>query len=141
MKRWIHASEEVDEEFDWSPYSKGKYCVSSGYGDVKYTDNPKTAISYWYRMQKNNPMDVSISCQTRENAIKLCKAATEDFIYQLDEKYGVGPRSPEEGGYKEKGCPYMPQWIVDEAAKKVADGQKWFHEDEYGDTVHPFGVG
>lgn len=123
MKRVIIASiEEVDE---WNPFVNGTYAVSGDY-TVKYTNNPKTAIKFWYQLQKKDPMGVAISCQTKEQAIALCKAATEDYIYSLAEKYK---------------CPYKPEWIVEEAAEKVADGQKYFHESDYGDTIHPFGVG
>lgn len=137
MKRLVRAST-YDEEAMWTPFSAGSYCVSSEYGGVKYTNSPRIAIRYWYQMQLKDPMDVSISCQTRDDAIKLCKAATDDYIFQLDEKYGKGPH---ESGYRDTGCPYLPQWIVDEAAKQVSDGLSEFHEGEYGDAVHPFTVG
>lgn len=123
MKRLIRASEE--EDWEWKPFAKGTYCVSGDY-QVKYTDNPKVAIRWWYQLQKKDPMNVAISCLTKEQAIELCKAATEDLIYDLSSKYK---------------CTYKPDWIIDEAARKVADGQKYFYENEYGDTIHPFGVG
>lgn len=127
MKRWIHASEEANDDSEWSPYSKGKYCVSGGY-TLKYTDDPQTAISYWFRFQKKYPTDVSISCAKRDEAVALCKAATPELLTELHEKYG---------------CPYKLDWLISEAQKKVADGQKYFYEGKYGygDTIHPFGVG
>ena len=123
MKRVIVAS--TEEDWEWSPFDGRTYCVSGDY-KIKRTDDPKTAIKFWYQLQKKDPMNVAISCRTKEQAIDLCKAATEDYIYSLAEKYK---------------CPYKPEWIVDEAARKVADGQKYFHEGEYGDIIHPFGVG
>jgi len=123
MKRFIVAS--TEDDWEWNPFSNGTYCVSGDY-TVKYTNDPKTAIKMWYQLQKKDPMGVAISCLTKEQAIALCKAATEDYIYSLAEKYK---------------CPYKPEWLVDEAVRKVADGQEYFHESDYGDTIHPFGVG
>lgn len=136
----INASTEVDEAWDsaFDPFNGKTYRVHGGYHDTRYTDSPKLAIRYWYQMQAKHPEDVAIMCKTREQAVELCTAATEDYIYALDEKYGKGPHPD---GYREKGCPYMPQYLVDEAAKEVANGQKYFYENDFGDSVHPFGVG
>ena len=126
MKRWIHASEEIDEEFDeWDPFHGKTYLIIGGY-DSKTENDPAKAITQWYRYQVTNPTDCSISCKKLDDAIALCKAATPDLINALSEKYK---------------CPYKAQYMINEAAKKVADGCKYFHEGEYGDSVHPFGVG
>lgn len=119
---------EEDDEWEFKPFSKGTYCVSTGYGDVRYTNNPKTAISYWFRFQRKNPTDVDITCQKKDQAVALCKAATPELLTELYDKYG---------------CPYKLDWLISEAQKKVDDGQKYFYEGEYGygDTIHPFGVG
>lgn len=126
MKRWIHASNEIDETYDeWDPFHGKTYFICGGY-NTKTENDPVKAITQWYKYQVSDPMDCSISCKRKEDAIKLCEAATPELINSLSARYK---------------CPYKAQYIIDEAAKKVADGCKWFHESDYGDTVHPFGVG
>jgi len=123
------ASDEGDDDL-WKPFSQGTYCVSSD-AEIRlfYTDDPKAAIREWFRLEEKDPMNVAISCQTAAQAVKLCKVATPELLTKLAEKY---PR-----------CPYKLDWLIYEAQKKVADGQKYFYEDKYGygDTIHPFGVG
>lgn len=128
MKRWIHANDDIetgDIAEDYI-YRGKKYRVSSGYSNTKWTNNPEQAIKYWYMFQKKDPMDCSIMTRTKEDALALVKAGSASFLTALDEKFG---------------CPYKLDYMIDECAKKVADGCKWFHDSQYGDTVHPFGVG
>ena len=66
-------------------------------------------------------------CQNREDAIAVCKVATADYLTFL---YGQYP-----------GNPYKLEYLIDEAAKEVSNGQRYFHEGEYGDQIHPFCFG
>lgn len=120
----------VNDEDEWTPFRNGTYCVTGGpYSEfVKNTDNPKLAIKYWFQANEKYPSDCAISCQTREQAIALCKVATADFLTECYERYG---------------SPYKLDWLIEESAKKVSDGQKYFYENEYGygDQIHPFSFG
>lgn len=128
MKRWIHNAEDVDDFDEYDPYHGHAYRIAGGLSDSKFEDDPVRAITQWFRLGKKYPMDTAIMAKTKSDAVKLCKAATADLLDSLNAKYG---------------CPYKIDYLIDEAAKKVADGQKYFHEDKYGygDQVHPFGVG
>ncbi len=111
----------------WSPYQEGKYLVTFGEGGAEHSDSPEDAITRWYRAEKLHPLDAAIMCETRAQAVELCEAATPELLTALDAEYG---------------CPYKLSYMVGEVEKKVADGQKYFHEHEgFGDTVHPFGFG
>lgn len=128
MKRWIHNSTEEELDDEWDPYQGKIYFISDTRGNVKKTDDPKNAIEYWAKMQIKDPMSVDIQTKKKVDAIKLVDfvANNPKFIYNLAEKYKI---------------PYKPEYLVSESEKKSADGQKWFHESEYGDAIHPFGVG
>ena len=119
------AYESNNGDDDWSPYAGGTYRISSDRTGGS-TDDPKKAIEMWFQFGEDDPMNTAISCEKKEDAIKLCKAATPELITALGKKYK---------------CPYKIDWLIDEAAKKVADGQKYFLEGYYGDTIHPFSVG
>ena len=127
MKRWIHASYEVDESWDeWDPFRGKTYYIGGG-DESRQESSPVAAITQWYKFNKKYPMDCYISCKKRDDAIALVKAATPGLLTELTEKYG---------------SPYKLEYMIDEAAKKVADGCKWFHESiKIGDVVHPFAVG
>lgn len=119
--------DDEDDEWGWSPFHGGIYRIDGQVGSgSKFTDDPKEAITWWFKMQKKAPMDVSISCQKKDDALALVKAGTVDLITNLASKYKT---------------PYDPEWIIEQCAKKVADKCAYFHEGEYGDSVHPFGVG
>ena len=126
----ITSSEEIaTSEYDeWSPYHNHNYLVSAGpYGDVTMLcDDPKRAITHWFKYQKKYPLDVSISCPTRDLAIKLVEAGKPKLLTELFNRFD---------------CPYKLEYMIDECKKKAADGCKGFYESEYGDQVHPFGVG
>lgn len=138
MKRWIHAVTEEDPEVEeaweeYDPFHGAIYCINgisglTGRGGMKYTNMPKVAIEDWFKMQKAAPMDVAISCRKRSDAVALTQWAVdnEDIVRSFADKYG---------------CPYKIDWIIDECKKKVADGQRYFYENEYGDSIHPFGIG
>lgn len=130
MKRWIHANDEIDEiddDYEWSPYDNGIYMVTAGY-ESKNTDDPVEAITLWYKGQQTNPEDVMIMCKLRSQAVDLCKAATPELLTKLTKRYK---------------CPYKLSYMIEQAQKAVADGCRGFYENDYGygDTVHPFGVG
>lgn len=124
MKRWIHASEDNDS---YDPFANGIYRVMGGY-ETRSFDDPVKAIEMWFRFQRKNPQDVMIMSKTRQQAVDLCRAATADLLTSLADKYG---------------CPYKVDYLINEAAEKVADGQKYFYENDYGygDQIHPFSVG
>lgn len=127
MKRWIHASEDIEEDIDeWTPYQGHIYRISGGYYDSKFSDNPETAIKYWFQIGKKNPMDTAIQCQKKADAIALCKAATPELLTKLNDQYG---------------SPYKIEYLIEEAQKQVDNGQRWFHEGVYGDSIHPFSWG
>ena len=131
MKKVIYTSyredPEITEEWDrWTPYSGGTYRVSYGY-DSMNTNSPRTAISTWFRMQKKYPQDVQIMCQNKEDAIRLNKAATPEFLAELNSKYY---------------CPYKLEYLISESAKEVEEGQPYFHYyEDFGDSIHPFDLG
>ena len=132
MKRYIHSDEildeEIDDDYEFSPYRNGKYRVDAGY-DTKWFDDPKKAIHAWFQGQTKHPMDVAIMTATRDNAIELVSAGTKEF---LTKEYNRSPK-----------CPYKLDYLIAECKRKVEDGCKYFYEGSYGygDTVHPFGVG
>ena len=133
MKRYVHASTEEELETDdmwdrYDPYDGKTYFISDTRGTIKKTSDPKAAIEYWCQMQRKCPTCADIQTKKRADAVKLTDfvVANPDFIYEMAEKYRI---------------PYKPDWIVSESEKKSADGQKYFYENEYGDSIHPFGVG
>ena len=125
MKIYIKSSEDEYEEYD--PFNGHTYRVSCGY-DTKFAETPRSALRYWFKGQQNNPGDCMIMSKTRDDAIKLVKAATEDVLTTLYDQYE---------------CPYKLEYLIEESKKKVQDGCKGFYENDYGygDTIHPFGVG
>ena len=135
MKRLVYSSNyirsdsDVDEAWDsYDPYNGHIYRIDGGYGQTKYTDYPKNALEYWFRMQQKNPADVSVMTRKRSDALKLVDyvANNPKIIYDLGKKFK---------------CPYKLDYLVNESEKKAADGCKWFREGEFGDSIHPFGVG
>ena len=131
----IESINKVDEsvinenEDEWDPYRGKKYKVYAGYGsDSLATDDPKEAIEAWFKFQLPAPTDTSIMAKTKADAVALNKVATEEYLTDL---------------YNQYECPYKLDYLISEAAKKVADGQRGFYEDKYGygDQIHPFGVG
>ena len=126
MKRWIHESDDVDSVWTaYDPYAAGTYRVTGGL-ETKNFNNPAKAIEAWFRFQEKNPADCMIMCRTKDEAVVLCSAATEELLTDLYNRYK---------------CPYKLQYLIDSAAREVQKGQPYFHEGEFGDTVHPFGVG
>lgn len=117
--------EELDDE--WSPYHGHKYLINGGY-ENKYADTPVKAIQIWFQLGKKNPTDTAISTPKKDYAIELVTAATPEVIERMYNKYGS--------------C-YKLDYLIDEAAKKAADGCKFFYEDKYGygDQIHPFCYG
>lgn len=129
ITRQDESSDEDDEIDEWDPYRGMKYKVYGGdNSDSVGTNDPKKAIEAWFKLGQDAPMDTAIMSKTKADAIELNKAATEEYLTDLHSKYR---------------CPYKLDYLVDEAAKKVADGQRGFYEDKYGygDSVHPFSVG
>lgn len=129
IKASMEEDPEVTEAWDnYDPYSGKIYLISDTRGNVKKTDYPKNAIEYWAKMQVKDPMSVDIQTKKKVDAIKLTDfvANNPEFIYNLAEKYKL---------------PYKPQYLISESEKKSADGQKYFYENEWGDSIHPFGVG
>ena len=127
----VTSDTEIDDDDDeWSPYQGHNYLVSGGpYSDITFLcDDPKSAITHWYKYQKKYPMDVSISCPTKELAMKLVKSGTAKLLTELNDRFG---------------CPYNLDYMIEECKKKIADNCKGFYEDKYGygDSVHPFSVG
>ena len=132
MKRWIHCNtdETVDEAWDRYEelYSSKAYRVSGGYSDFQFTDDPETAIRYWFKLSNKYPMDAAIMCRSRKDALNLVKLVSDDpdIIYRLNEKW----RSP-----------YKLEYLVEECEKAAANGCKYFYENEAGDSIHPFSLG
>lgn len=117
-----------ENEDEWDPYKGKKYkVVGEDYEDNVYTDDPKEAIEAWFKLGEKAPMDTAIMTKTKASAVELVKSATEELLTSLHSKYK---------------CPYRLDYMIQEVQKKVADGQKYFHElRDYGDSIHPFGVG
>ena len=124
-------SDSLEDDYEWSPFENHNYLVVAGpYSDVTFfCDDSKKAIAYWFKYQKKYPMDVSISCPTKELAVKLVKAGTSKYLTTLYDKY------PD--------CPYKLDYLIEECKRKVTDGCRGFYENDYGygDSVHPFTVG
>lgn len=121
----VTSAEEFDDD-EWSPFHGGTYRIDGR--DIKFTNNPVTAIKYWFRMQDKAWMDVAISCKTKEQAIELVKAATPELLTKLNDQYEQ---------------PYKLDYLINDAQEQVDTNCRSFHENDYGygDTVHPFGVG
>lgn len=66
-------------------------------------------------------------CQTKQAALALCKVATAEHLTTLYNQY--------------PGNPYKLEYLIAEVEKALANGQKYFHEDEYGNQIHPFDFG
>ena len=125
----ITSAEDIeDNEDEWSPYHGHNYMVCAGpYNELTFhCDDPKRAITYWFKYNKKYPTEVAVMCPTKDLAMQLVKAGTPKLLTSLEEKFG---------------CPYKLDWLIDECKRKSEDGCKGFYEGEYGDTVHPFGVG
>lgn len=122
MYRVIKAS----DDWGYDPYNGKTYRVSGGYSTTKWTNDPVTAIKYWFMIGQKHSGDTCIQCRTRDAALAICQAATEDLLTTLWNKYR---------------CPYKLEYLVESAQKKVQDGCKWFHESDFGDQVHPFDIG
>ena len=126
----ITSASEIDDEDELSPYHGHNYMVTAGpYNELTFhCDDPKSAITHWFKYQKKYPTDVSIMCPTKELAIKLVKAGTPKLLNELYDRFD---------------CPYKIDWMIAECAKKVSDGCRGFYEGEYGygDSVYPFCVG
>lgn len=137
LKSSVTAAEDDEIEDEWDPFHGHKYRINStstsGYGEinsysVKYADTPVKAIQLWFQLGKNNPMDTAIITKTRDNAVELCRAATPEVIEKFYNNYGS--------------C-YELDYLIDEAAKQVENGCRYFYEDQYGygDQIHPFCYG
>ena len=135
MKRWIHcgtntADKTVDEVWDTyeETFKKETYRITGGYSDTRFTDYPKNALEHWFKLEKKYPMDVAIMCRRREDALKLVEfvALEPNIVYLLNEKWP---------------SPYKPEYLVEECEKAAENGCKYFYENEFGDSVHPFSVG
>ena len=129
--RYIKSSDEVDDVWEsYDPFHGHTYRVTGGYDDTKYTNYPKNAIEYWFKLQKKNPSDVAIMCKRKEDAQQLVEWAANNikYLYQLNEKWPT---------------PYKIDYIVKGVEDKAADGCKYFYEGEYGygDMIFPFDVG
>lgn len=125
----MSASDVDDEEDDWSPYYGGIYRVDGGPSYTTIFDNdPVDAIKHWFMAQKSSPSDVAISCETRQQAIELCKAATPELLTKLNDKYPT---------------PYRLDYLIEQAQEQVENGCRSFYENKYGygDSIHPFSVG
>lgn len=112
---------------EWTPYIRGIYRVDGKH--VYNTDDPKDAIKAWMQMQIEDPTNVAIMCETKEQAVALVKAGTAEYLTEVYNEF------PE--------CPYKLNFLIEECKRKAEDGCKGFYENKYGygDSVHPFGVG
>lgn len=127
MKKVIYPKSYVRSS-EYSPYNGKTYFISND-NEIKYCDDPKTAIKYWFQLlaKDKSRMGTAINTEFRKNAIAVCEAATPEYLTSLYEKYG---------------CPYKLDYLIDEAKKQVANGCKYFYEAEgFGDMIHPFSVG
>lgn len=127
----INSAENIyDDEDEWNPYHGHNYMVCAGpYNDlIFHCDDPKRAITYWFKYQRKYPTDVAIMCPSKELAMKLVKAGTSKLLNELYDKFD---------------CPYKLDWLIAECKRKAEDGCRGFYEGKYGygDSVHPFGVG
>lgn len=122
------ADDNDDDDYEeYDPFHGHRYIITGGYNSV-YEDDPKKAITKWYKMGEKDPMDTAILAKYRKDAVDLCKSATADLLTKLDKKYT---------------CPYKLDFMIEAAAKQVERGCKTFYENDYGygDQVHPFDAG
>lgn len=103
----------------------------------KYVSNPESAIRTWFRYGIKAPMETSIRCVSKEDALELVKwaDANQDLICQF---------------YSRFGCVYKLSFLLDSITKKVADSCKYFYESKeavteqnsaLGDEIYPFSQG
>lgn len=129
MKYYVRSSETVtDDEYSvFDPYNGKRYFVSGdGSSTIRCFNDPVAAIKHWFRIVGKSGLSASIMAKKRSDAIDICKAGTDELLTELYNKYR---------------CPYKLQFLIDACKKQVADGCKYFYENEFGDQVHPFDVG
>lgn len=131
MYRVIKAAEGLeDEEFVYEDWPYKTYEVFGGYSgsnlDRKDTDDPVEAITLWFKFSKTHRSDTSISCVKREDALRLCQAATPELLTTLWNKYK---------------SPYKLDFLIDACQRQVARGCSGFYEHSFGNMVFPFDVG
>lgn len=125
MKLKICASGEV--MFDYDPYNGHRYRVDCGNYNYRYADSPKLAIQYWFKGSQKNPMDCAIFAKYKDDAVKLCEAATPELLSDMYQRYPIS---------------YKLDYLINEAEKQVRNGCRFFLGDgEYGDQIHPFSYG
>lgn len=131
MYRVIKSSEELEDEGyvyeDW-PYKT--YEIFGGYSgenlDAADTDDPVEAITLWFKFGKTHRTTTSISCVKREDALRLCQAATPELLTKLWNRYK---------------SPYKLDFLIDACQKQVERKCSGFYEHRFGDMVFPFDVG
>lgn len=130
MKRYIKTTSDIeydaDRELAFDIYRGYKYYVSGGDNDTKYTNDPRTAIKYWFQLSSKYPGDTAIFCKTKAGAVELVMDADADYLTRLWNQYKN---------------PYKLEYLISECEKAFENGCRYFHECEYGDQVHPFSFG
>lgn len=118
--------------------SSGVYHVTSTrYNDGdssmsnKKFDDPGKAIEHWFKLCMNNPMQCSISCHLKDDAIALIEWASNntDKIEQWHEDYS---------------CKYKLDYILSSIEDCKANGCRYFYqgsEDFTRDEIGPFSRG
>lgn len=133
MYRVILASNDVyedDEVYVYEDWPYKTYEVFGGYSgsnlDAADTDDPVEAITLWFKFGRKHHSDTSISCVSRDAALRLCQAGTPELLTKLWNKYR---------------CAYKLDYLIKECQHQVEIGCRGFYETRFGDQVHPFGVG
>lgn len=131
------AEDEPDEDLLYDSFGGKKYLVygnkSNSYGEIvdSYrpvkTDDPKIALEAWFMLAGRYPMEAAVFAKTKADVVALCKAASSEFLHELAIKY---PNNP-----------YDLQYLIDGAAKEVAQNGQGFLESDFGDQVYPFCYG
>lgn len=127
MFKYIKNSAEVDDYEFWTPFQDHTYRIQYNDYGVDYADSPKLALRTWFKLEPKYKGDVAIMCQTKQAALALCKVATAEHLTTLYNQY--------------PGNPYKLEYLIAEVEKALANDQKYFHESEYGDQIHPFDFG
>lgn len=127
MKIYIKSSSDV-----YDPFRGHTYLIEASDGlsdsDGSYADDPEKAIQDWFKLNSKQQYstNVAILCKTKQDALNLVSAGTEDYLTDMWNKYG---------------CPYKLDQLIQSCKNQQENGCRFFHEHEYGDMVFPFDVG
>lgn len=124
MYRVIRASESSEDDY----IMNGHQFRIDGEYDVDYADDPKTAITKWFRManKKSNRYNTCILVSSKENAqlLRDCVIQNPEWFENLYQKYT---------------CGYKLEYLLESCKRKF--GEYPIFRFRYPDQVDPFSIG